>query len=297
MLGFFRKLASPFLRLQSTLGSKLRALLSKKPDPEALHQLEKLLYEADLGSKLASELAQQLSPLLKDPAALLSELRSRLLSLFPPSPARPLAHPHVILLVGVNGSGKTTSAAKLAERYRKEGKTVLLAACDTFRAAAIEQLETWAQRTGASLVKGKPNGDPSAVAFDALAAAKARGVDLVIIDTAGRLDTKTDLLQELAKIRRICAKQIPEAPHETLLVLDATLGQNALEQARAFHAHTPLTALILTKLDGSAKGGIAAALQHALSLPIAWAGLGETADDFIPFDPSAYVDALLQPQN
>jgi fused signal recognition particle receptor len=203
------------------------------------------------------------------------------------------ASPHVILIVGVNGSGKTTSIAKLAHYYRAEGKSVLIAAGDTFRAAAIEQLETWGQRVGVPVIKSKPNGDPSAVAFDAIASAKAKSIDIVLIDTAGRLQTKTDLMQELAKVRRVCQKQIPDAPHETLLILDATVGQNALDAARVFHQFTPITGIVLTKLDGSAKGGIAVAIQKELKIPIRWIGLGEKESDLAFFDVEHYINALL----
>ena len=191
------------------------------------------------------------------------------------------------------GSGKTTSLAKLATHYRNQGKTVLIAAGDTFRAAAVEQLETWARKGDIPLVKSQPNSDPSAVAFDAIAAAKARNLDLVLIDTAGRLQTKTDLMQELAKIRRVCQKQIPDAPHETLLVIDATIGQNALDQAKTFHQFTPITGIVLTKLDSSAKGGIALAIQKELKIPILWVGVGESETDLAPFDADSYLNALL----
>ena len=201
--------------------------------------------------------------------------------------------PHVILLVGVNGSGKTTTLAKLASHYLRQGKKVLVAAGDTFRAAAVEQLETWAKRVGVDLIKSQPNSDPSGVAFDAMAAAKARNVDIVLIDTAGRLQTKTDLMQELAKVRRVCQKQMASAPHETLLVIDATIGQNGVDQAKTFHQFTPITGIVLTKLDGSAKGGIAIAIQKELQIPIQWVGTGEGAEDLEPFDPESYVDALL----
>ena len=173
-----------------------------------------------------------------------------------------------------------------------QGKKVLLAAGDTFRAAAIEQLQIWASRLHIDLVKGQPGGDPSAVIFDAITSAKAKGVDVVIADTAGRLQSKTDLMQELDKVRRACAKALPSAPHETLLVLDATTGQNALDQAKVFHEFTPLTGLVLTKLDGSAKGGIVLAIRHQMKLPIHFIGVGEAFDDLMPFDPDSYVEAL-----
>ena len=230
-----------------------------------------------------------------DPASFLDVIRQRLLDVLgPQTPIPPISSsPHVVLVVGINGSGKTTTLAKLAYYYHSLGKRVLVAAADTFRAAAVEQLETWARRIGVDIVKSQSNSDPSSVAFDAIAAAKARGIDVVLIDTAGRLQTKTDLMQELAKVRRICQKQLPDAPHETLLILDATVGQNALDQARIFHQFTPITGIILTKLDGSAKGGIAVAIRKELKIPILWVGLGEKEDDLVPFDPEHYVNALL----
>ncbi len=282
--------------MKSALGQKIRALFSRVSDETAFADLEQLLYEADLGHSMAAELVAKLRIHTKknpDPETILPFLKTELLRLFSPVQPPALRSPHAILVVGVNGSGKTTTLAKLASHFRKQGKTVLIAAGDTFRAAAVEQLETWAQRVGVSLIKSQSHSDPSAVAFDALAAAKARGVDIVLIDTAGRLQTKTDLMQELAKVRRVCQKQIPDAPHETLLVLDATVGQNALDQARTFHQFVPVTGIVLTKLDGSAKGGIAAAIQKELKIPIRWAGLGEGAEDLAPFDPESYVDALL----
>jgi fused signal recognition particle receptor len=196
-------------------------------------------------------------------------------------------------MVGVNGGGKTTSLAKLAKHYQNLQKKVLLVAADTYRAAATEQLEKWAAKLHIDLIKSKQGSDPSAVVFDALSAAKARNIDVVLIDTAGRLQTKTDLMKELEKIRRICQKQVPHAPHETLLVVDATTGQNGLDQAKIFHQYTPIDGIILTKLDGSAKGGIVIAIQKELKIPILWVGLGEKEEDLVPFDAKEFVDALL----
>lgn len=286
--------------MRSLLGSKIRALFSKGPDEGAFETLEQLLYEADLGPLLSMELVEKVKQFARKnpsftPEECIEVIHHELLSLFPPQTAPTLHTPHVILLVGVNGSGKTTSLAKLAHLYAEEGKKVLIAAGDTFRAAAIEQLELWAEKVGVSIVKAQRHADPSGLAFDALAAAKARQVDIVLIDTAGRLQTKTELMQELAKVHRVCQKQMAGAPHETLLVVDATVGQNALDQARAFNQVTPLTGIILTKLDGSAKGGIAVAVQKELKIPIRWVGTGEGENDFAPFDPKSYVDALLAP--
>lgn len=290
MFGFFKKILSPF-------ASKIRALFSKAPDESAFEHLEQIFYEADLGATTSAQLVDKIRVLYrKNPSIttdqILAFVKQELLQgLIPYLPT--YSSPHVILLVGVNGSGKTTTLAKLASYYARQGKKVLVAAGDTFRAAAVEQLENWAKRVGVELIKSQPNSDPSGVAFDALAAAKARGIDIVLIDTAGRLQTKTDLMHELAKVRRVCQKQIPTAPHETLLVVDATIGQNAIDQAQTFHKFTPISGIVLTKLDGSAKGGIAIAIQKELKIPIQWVGTGEGAEDLEPFDPESYVTALL----
>lgn len=278
------------------IGTRIRTLFSKGVDESVLQSLEHLFYEADLGAALSKDLVSYVRTLgTSSQEEILTALRKKLLSLLPPTLPQSFAHPHVILLVGVNGSGKTTSVIKLAAYHQKAQRKVLIAACDTFRAAATEQLERWTHSLpGIEFVKSQRHSDPSAIAFDALEAAKARKCDLVLIDTAGRLQTKTELMQELAKIRRICQKQIPDAPHETLLVLDATTGQNALDQAALFHQYTPLTGLILTKLDGTAKGGMALALQAQGIVPVRWIGTGEQITDLEPFDPSSFVDALLE---
>lgn len=290
MFGFFKKIVSPFAK-------KIRALFSKAPDDSTFEHLEQIFYEADLGAEASADLVDKIRDLYRKNSKISTDeildfVKSELLKgiIFHKTT---MSAPHVVLLVGVNGSGKTTTLAKLASHYIKQGKSVLIAAGDTFRAAAIEQLETWSQRIGAQFVKSQPNADPSGVAFDALSAAKARGIDVVLIDTAGRLQTKTDLMQELAKIRRVCQKQIPDAPHETLFVVDATIGQNAIDQAKTFHEFTPISGIVLTKLDGSAKGGIAIAIQKQLQIPIQWVGLGEGAQDLAPFDPEEYVQELL----
>jgi fused signal recognition particle receptor len=202
------------------------------------------------------------------------------------------ARPHVVLVVGVNGTGKTTTVGKLANLYRSSGRTVLVCAADTFRAAAVEQLAVWTARAGAELVRAQPGADPAAVTFDAVAAAKARGCDVVLVDTAGRLHTRANLMAELDKIRRVVGREVPGAPHEVLLVLDATVGQNGLVQAREFLTASGATGIVLTKLDGTAKGGVAIAIAHELKLPIRYVGLGESLEDLVPFDVDAYVDAL-----
>jgi fused signal recognition particle receptor len=209
-----------------------------------------------------------------------------------PAPPPPSARPHVILVVGVNGTGKTTTVGKLANLMRASGQQVMVCAADTFRAAAVEQLAIWTDRAGVDLVRAQMGSDPAAVAFDAVSAAKARGRDVVIVDTAGRLHTRANLMAELDKIRRIVAREVPGAPHEVLLVLDATVGQNGLVQAREFMAASGANGIVLTKLDGTAKGGVAIAIAYELKLPIRYIGVGEAIDDLLPFDPAAYVSAL-----
>jgi fused signal recognition particle receptor len=204
------------------------------------------------------------------------------------------AKPFVILVVGVNGTGKTTTIAKLAARFRNERKSVLLGAADTFRAAAIEQLQMWADRIGIDMVKHKAGSDPGAVAHDTVTAAKARGTDVVLIDTAGRLHNKSHLMQELSKVRRVIEKELPGAPHETLLVIDGTTGQNGVSQAAAFLEAAQVTGMIVTKLDGTAKGGVILSIMRQFAIPVKFVGVGETADDLIPFEPAAYVDTLFE---
>jgi fused signal recognition particle receptor len=202
--------------------------------------------------------------------------------------------PAVVMVVGVNGAGKTTSIGKLASRYKAEGRSVLLCAADTFRAAAVEQLEIWGERTATDVIRQKPGADPSAVLFDALQAARARRTDYVIVDTAGRLQTKTNLMAELEKMRRTATRVIPGAPHEVLLVLDATTGQNGLEQARRFTESSGVTGIILAKLDGTAKGGVVVAIARELDLPIRYVGIGEKTEDLVPFDPEKFIESLFE---
>jgi fused signal recognition particle receptor len=311
MFGFLKsglqKIKNALGKTRSLLSQNIRSLFSKPWDEETFESLEQILFEADLGSECATSFVEHLRKELRrhptsDTQEILKIFRAHALSILSspasiPSIPRPESEPLVILIVGVNGSGKTTSIAKLAKHFQSEGKKVLLAAGDTFRAAAIEQLTLWAERLKIEIVKSKPHSDPSAVAFDALTAAKARGVDVVLIDTAGRLQNKTDLMQELEKIKRVMKKVIPSAPHETLLVLDATTGQNAIDQAITFHQFTPLSGLILSKLDGSAKGGIVLSIYQKLGIPIRWIGTGEGADDLEPFSAEAYVDALFDAEH
>ena len=308
MLSFFKtsyqKIKGALSKTRSVLGTRISALFGKPWDDATFDHLEQILYEADLGSACVNDFVSHLKTELRtapgsDIQFILNKLKARSLeilqtpSLIPPMTKSP-EDPLVILMIGINGSGKTTSIAKLGLFFQKQGKKVLLGAGDTFRAAAIDQLSLWADRLEADIVKSSPGADPAAVAFDALTAAKTRGSDVVLLDTAGRLQNKTDLMEELVKIKRTSAKIIPDAPHEVFLVLDATTGQNALDQAKVFHKHIPLTGLILTKLDGSAKGGIILSIYKELGIPIKWIGVGEGAEDLVPFDPKAYVEALFE---
>jgi fused signal recognition particle receptor len=300
----YQKIKGSLAKTGGLLGAKLRSLFKEPWTEESFEQLQQILYEADLGSHLSLGLAEELRRFWrKNPhishEQLLLFLQKEALKILETPPkvhpkSPPAGEPAVILVVGVNGSGKTTNLAKLAHLYKQEGKKVLLAAGDTFRAAAIDQLSTWADRLQLPLIKSQPGGDPAAVAFDAITAAKARNLDLVLLDTAGRLQNKTDLMRELEKVCKVLGKVIPSAPHQTLLVLDVTTGQNALDQVEIFHSFTPLTGLLLAKLDGSAKGGIALAIYEKWQIPIQWVGVGEQIDDLMPFDPKAYVEGLFE---
>jgi len=272
----------------------------KQIDAELLEELEYTLITADLGVNTASEILEsirqradrnQLSNAQEIKELIAQHLLEILEAADRPVP-RVTEPPAVVMVVGVNGSGKTTTIGKLASRYQSEGHSVLLCAADTFRAAAIEQLQVWGGRTGSDVIRQSAGADPSAVLFDALQAAKARGVDYVIIDTAGRLHTKSNLMAELEKMRRTAAKVIPSAPHEVLLVLDATTGQNGLEQARRFTETSGVTGIVLTKLDGTAKGGIVVAIARELNLPIRYVGVGEQASDLLPFEPDKFIASL-----
>lgn len=297
----YQKVKNALTKTRSFLGDRIKSLFRGKIDADTLEKLEQLFFEADLGVQTSSELIEKIKEFHKqypnmDGDSLLNKIKEELviiLKKYPPDLIEgPAETPTVILIVGVNGNGKTTSVAKLAKRYKNNNKKVLIAAADTFRAAAMEQLEVWANRLNIDIVKGKPGSDPAAVTFDALSAAKARKADILIIDTAGRLHTKTDLMQELEKIKRSCNKVLPGSPHETLLILDATTGQNAIDQAKTFHKFTPITGIILTKLDGTARGGIVINIQRQLGLPIKFIGVGEGLDDLEPFNPENFVTAL-----
>src|SRR3974390_2094435 len=275
-------------------------------DPAVLKDVETALLSADLGVKTTNEILdsvrEQLSRnALSDGAQLKREIKAhvfRALNVYGNTPSLAGAangsDPRVIFIVGVNGAGKTTSIGKLANRLRQDGRSVVLCAADTFRAAAIEQLEIWAQRNAVEVIKQKSGADPAAVVFDAMAAAKARNADAVIVDTAGRLHTKSNLMAELEKMKRTAAKVIPGAPHEVLLVMDATTGQNGLSQAREFTATAGVTGIVLTKLDGTAKGGIVVAITRELGLPVQYVGTGESIDDLVPFDAETFVSSLFE---
>ena len=291
---------------RTTVGSTatLRNLLVGRPlSAELLRELEKALIAADVGVRTAIELRKDLQAAWERGEISTGDqawpmLRDQLIAYFPEvdrtlNRAAPGTGPTVILVTGINGAGKTTSIAKLCKALRDENQTVLLAACDTFRAAAVEQLAVWAERLGVELVRGQQGGDPAAVAFDAVEAAVARGVDVLIVDTAGRLHTQAPLMEQLAKIRRVLQRKLPEAPHETLLVLDATTGQNGVNQAQAFSEAADITGLFLSKLDGSARGGIVIAIREALNIPVKFIGVGETPDDVEPFEPETFIRTML----
>src|SRR5579871_4878332 len=272
----------------------------KEINADVLEELEYALITADIGANTTAEILERIRQRvdrhrLGDVGELKNLIREHLLEILQAS-ERPLPQvtepPAVIMVVGVNGAGKTTSIGKLTRLLQSEGRTVLLCAADTFRAAAIEQLEVWAQRTGADLIRQQTGSDPSAVVFDALQAARARKVDVVIVDTAGRLHTKTNLMAELEKMRRTASRVIAGAPHEVLLVIEATTGQNGLEQARKFTDSSAVTGIILTKLDGTAKGGVVVAISRELNLPIRYVGVGEQLDDLLPFDSETFVASI-----
>ena len=296
--GYFKRLRKRLSRTRNSLSSGFdRAFAGKKKiDDEVLEELEELLITSDIGVQTTMTLIERLS---KAKVAEVSEvkqiLKDEILSILGPQAPVPQGaqnKPHVVLVVGVNGVGKTTTIGKIAASAKASGRKVLIAAADTFRAAAIEQLAIWAQRADAELVKHGANADPSAVAFDAVAAAAARGCDIVLIDTAGRLHTKTNLMEELKKIKRTVSKQLDGAPHEILLVLDATTGQNALSQAKLFDEALGLTGLALTKLDGTAKGGIVISICSSLNIPLQYIGVGEQIDDLRLFEAEQFIDAL-----
>ncbi|MBV8732075.1 MAG: signal recognition particle-docking protein FtsY [Acidobacteriia bacterium] len=298
------KLKSGVQKTRAGLVSALEDALQGKREIDAglLDELEYTLISADIGVGTTNEILETIRDgverhQLSDAAQLQGLIREQLLEILQASeraPARVAEPPAVILVVGVNGSGKTTTIGKLANRFKQENRSVLLCAADTFRAAAIEQLEVWGERTGVPVSRQKAGSDPSAVLFDALQSARARKYDYVIVDTAGRLQTKENLMAELQKMGRTAKKVIPDAPHEVLLVLDATTGQNGLEQARKFTETSGVTGIVLAKLDGTAKGGIVVAIARELNLPIRYVGVGEKTDDLLPFDPEVFIDSIFE---
>ncbi|MEY4761501.1 MAG: hypothetical protein RLZZ200_1357 [Pseudomonadota bacterium] len=301
--GFFGRLKARLVRSTAKLSDELRSLFSgRKIDAELLDDLETRLITADVGAEATTQILEDLRARvarheLGDVDALLNALRDDLAKILAPC-AKPLAidrgqKPYVVMVVGVNGSGKTTSIGKLATRLSHDGHKVMLAAGDTFRAAASEQLDIWAQRSGAVIVQQESGADPGAVVFDAMKAAQSRGVDVLLADTAGRLHSQSHLMEELKKVKRVIQRVDPSAPHEVLLVLDANQGQNALAQAREFNAAVGVTGLVLTKLDGTARGGIVVAIAKQLGLPIRFIGIGEQAEDFGEFDAEGFAGLLI----
>lgn len=304
--GLFGRLKSGLSRTRAGFTDKLSGLFGggRRVDDELLEELETLLLMADVGVESTTRIVSDLTGRvarnqLGDAEAMYAALREDMAGILAPVakplvPEREGVKPFVILMVGVNGTGKTTSIGKLAKRFQGEGKTVMLAAGDTFRAAAVEQLEVWGERNGVSVIAQHGGADPASVIYDALESARAKGIDVLIADTAGRLHTQDNLMQELQKVRRVMGKLDPDAPHEVMLVLDSGIGQNALNQARQFHEAVGVTGLTLTKLDGTAKGGIVFAMAGELGIPIRFIGVGEGIDDLREFNSEEFVDALLQ---
>ena len=301
--GVFTRLRANLARSREALTAEVSASFFDRLDAEAFERLEEALIMADVGAQVTAEVVGRLEAEVESGAVGQGEpARERLVELLAdvaaPNGAPRIdlaAKPTLLMVVGVNGTGKTTTIGKLARALSATGRSVLVGAGDTFRAAAEEQLEIWAERAGADFVGGASGADPAAVAFDAVEAGRARGRDVVLVDTAGRLHTQTNLMEELAKVRRVLGQRIDGAPHETLLVVDATTGQNGLQQARLFADAAGVTAIALTKLDGSAKGGVAIAIAHELGIPVKLVGIGEGIDDLRPFDAAAYARALLRP--
>lgn len=298
-LSVFKKLRDGLARTRANLASTLQGVISSgEVDEDAIDDLEASLLAADLGPELTAEVIgavrAKASAGKLDGAGLTGAVRDSLRQALPDGPTQTaFEKPHVVFVVGVNGGGKTTTVGKLASREKAAGRSVIIVAADTFRAAAIDQLERWAERAGAEIVKHRERSDPAAVVFDALQSARARGVDTVIVDTAGRLHTKTNLMAELEKLARVAGREVPGAPHEVLLVVDATTGQNGLTQAQEFTKAAKLSGVVLTKLDGTAKGGVALGIHRRLGVPIRYVGVGEAVDDLLDFEPDSFVDGLV----
>jgi fused signal recognition particle receptor len=304
-MGFFDKIKQSLTRTKEQFVDRFEEVVKRADEPatrsqpidvETMDALEEALISADVGVAATEQILQAVRARRGGGASLRTlvkeEIRAILRGTSPP--AANGHRPHVVLIVGVNGTGKTTTVGKLARLIKESGKSPIICAADTFRAAAVEQLEIWAKRAGVDIIRAKAGADPAAVVYDAIAAGKSRQRDVVLVDTAGRLHTRANLMSELDKIRRVAAREIEGAPHEVLLVLDATVGQNGLAQAREFMSVAGVNGIVLTKLDGTAKGGIVVAIAHDLKLPIRYVGVGEAIDDLIPFSPDEYVDALFE---
>ncbi len=307
-MGIFDKLKQGLQKTSQQLKERLDRLdemvgLGSTPDArtreidvETAEHLEEILLMADVGVAASGQIVEAVRARQRRGESLRELVKEEMLRVLESSTSTPppSTKPHVILVVGVNGVGKTTTIGKLANQLRQEGRTTLICAADTFRAAAVDQLQIWADRAGVDIVRAKEGSDPAAVVFDAMTVAKARQRDVVLVDTAGRLHTRTNLMNELDKIRRVASREVPGAPHEVLLILDATVGQNGIAQAREFTNVAGVTGIVLTKLDGTAKGGVAVAIAHDQKLPIRYVGVGEAVDDLLPFSPREYVDAIFQ---
>jgi fused signal recognition particle receptor len=302
---FFQRLKDGLTKSRETWTQKIGSIFQNREwDEQSLEEMEESLLTADVGVKATQKLMDTLrglSPTGNEDLAqdMSSQLQQAMVKLLQDSVAAPTletlsVRPWIVLLLGVNGVGKTTTIGKLAAQYKASGKKVLLVAADTFRAAAVEQLEAWGRRAGVELIKHRAGSDPSAVVYDGMQAAKSRGIDVVLIDTAGRLHTKVHLVEELKKIRRVIAREQPGAPHETLLVLDATTGQNGLQQAKVFKEATEIDGIVLTKLDGTAKGGVIISIQEELGVPVRYIGIGEDVEDLQPFEAERFVEALFE---
>jgi fused signal recognition particle receptor len=307
-MGFFDRIREGLSKTKQQIVERFDEIVSQSEAPsrkgrpvdvDTIEALEELLIMADVGVAATERIVAAVQQQTADGKGLRDAVKDEIRAIFASVPSSPGAEsnghqPSVVLIVGVNGTGKTTTVGKLAQLLRSSGKTPLIVAADTFRAAAVEQLEIWASRAGVDLIRAREGADPAAVVFDGIASAKAKGRDPILVDTAGRLHTKVNLMNELEKIRRVAAREVTGAPHEVLLVLDATVGQNGLSQAREFMNVAGVNGVVLTKLDGTAKGGVAVAIACELKLPIRYVGVGETIDDLIPFDVNEYVDALFE---
>jgi fused signal recognition particle receptor len=304
-MGFFDKIKASLSRTKEQFVERFDEIVGRADEPaqrsrpvdvETLDALEEALISADVGVAASDRIVSAVRAKRSRGESLRTLVKEEILAILRSADTPvPNGHtPHVTMIVGVNGTGKTTTVGKLARLIKDSGRTPLICAADTFRAAAVEQLQVWATRAGVDFIRAQGGADPAAVVFDAIAAGKARGRDVILVDTAGRLHTRVNLMQELEKVRRIAAREVDGAPHEVLLVLDATVGQNGLNQAREFMSVSGVNGIVLTKLDGTAKGGIAVAIAHDLKLPIRYVGVGEEIDDLIPFSPEDYVSALFE---